>query len=365
MRCTNMLAQLWHAPEADQATGCSTTGSSEAAMLAGLALKRRWQHARRAAGSADRPAEPRDGDQRPGLLGEVRELLGRRDAAGADGGRALPPHRGGGGDALRREHDRCRRDARFDLRRLIRAGAGDLRRPRRSPRTHGARRAGPCRRSLRRVRRAVHRPRARLGLPASARRLDQRLGPQVRARVSGRWLDRLARRSCAPGRPDLPRQLSRRRHADVRAQLLAPGRTGGRPVLQLPPPRASTVTARCRAPHATWRRDSPARSNELGVFRACSRAARNYRCSPSPSRTRSTNFNVFDVSRALRERGWLVPAYTFPANRTDLSALRIVVRQDFSHDVADLLMHDLERQLPRLKAQTAPVQTADAAGFHH
>ena len=33
------------------------------------------------------------------------------------------------------------------------------------------------------------------------------------------------------------------------------------------------------------------------------------------------NFTVFDVSNALRERGWQVPAYTFPANRTDLAAL--------------------------------------------
>ena len=40
-RCVNMLSRLWHAPEADEATGCSTTGSSEAAMLGGLALKRR------------------------------------------------------------------------------------------------------------------------------------------------------------------------------------------------------------------------------------------------------------------------------------------------------------------------------------
>ncbi|HWD69551.1 MAG TPA: pyridoxal-dependent decarboxylase, partial [Solirubrobacteraceae bacterium] len=36
-RCVNILAELWHADEAEQATGCSTTGSSEAAMLAGLA----------------------------------------------------------------------------------------------------------------------------------------------------------------------------------------------------------------------------------------------------------------------------------------------------------------------------------------
>ena len=40
-RCVNILANLWHAPDQDEATGCSTTGSSEAAMLAGLALKRR------------------------------------------------------------------------------------------------------------------------------------------------------------------------------------------------------------------------------------------------------------------------------------------------------------------------------------
>jgi glutamate decarboxylase len=56
VRCVNMLSRLWHAPDADQATGCSTTGSSEAAMLGGLALKRRWQKARAAAGlPADRP----------------------------------------------------------------------------------------------------------------------------------------------------------------------------------------------------------------------------------------------------------------------------------------------------------------------
>ncbi len=42
-RCVAMLADLWNAPDAQAATGCSTTGSSEACMLAGMALKRRWQ----------------------------------------------------------------------------------------------------------------------------------------------------------------------------------------------------------------------------------------------------------------------------------------------------------------------------------
>jgi glutamate decarboxylase len=49
-RCLAMLSHLWHAPDAEAATGCSTTGSSEAAMLGGLALKRRWQRRRAAAG---------------------------------------------------------------------------------------------------------------------------------------------------------------------------------------------------------------------------------------------------------------------------------------------------------------------------
>src|SRR5689334_23943162 len=56
VRCVNILSRLWHAPDAKEATGCSTTGSSEAAMLGGLALKRRWQKRRAAEGKpADKP----------------------------------------------------------------------------------------------------------------------------------------------------------------------------------------------------------------------------------------------------------------------------------------------------------------------
>ncbi|MGH2885451.1 MAG: pyridoxal-dependent decarboxylase, partial [Solirubrobacteraceae bacterium] len=42
-RCVNIVADLWSSPASESATGCSTTGSSEAAMLAGLALKWRWR----------------------------------------------------------------------------------------------------------------------------------------------------------------------------------------------------------------------------------------------------------------------------------------------------------------------------------
>ncbi|MFC8522027.1 glutamate decarboxylase [Pseudarthrobacter sp. NPDC057230] len=49
-RCWRMLADLWNAPDPAAAIGTSTIGSSEACMLAGLALKRGWQHRRRAEG---------------------------------------------------------------------------------------------------------------------------------------------------------------------------------------------------------------------------------------------------------------------------------------------------------------------------
>jgi glutamate decarboxylase len=55
-RCVHILADLWNAPHPHRAPGVSTIGSSEACMLGGLAFKRRWQRARRAAGkAADRP----------------------------------------------------------------------------------------------------------------------------------------------------------------------------------------------------------------------------------------------------------------------------------------------------------------------
>jgi glutamate decarboxylase len=53
-RCVQIIGNLWHVPGADPVTGCSTTGSSEAAMLGGLALKWRWRERMRGAG---RPAE--------------------------------------------------------------------------------------------------------------------------------------------------------------------------------------------------------------------------------------------------------------------------------------------------------------------
>jgi glutamate decarboxylase len=78
-------------------------------------------------------------------------------------------------------------------------------------------------------------------------------------------------------------------------------------------------------------------------------------------------WDVFAVSRTLRERGWQVPAYTFPKDREDLSALRIVVRNGFSHDLADLLLHDLRAAVDQLTEQSGPEGRPQSgpASFHH
>ena len=95
-----------------------------------------------------------------------------------------------------------------------------------------------------RVRRPVHRPRPRVGLPPAAGPVDQRLGPQVRAGLPGRGLGDLAQPRGAARRPRVRRQLPRRRHADVRPQLLAARQPGGGAVLQLRAPRHRRLPAR-------------------------------------------------------------------------------------------------------------------------
>jgi len=79
----------------------------------------------------------------------------------------------------------------------------------------------------------------------------------------------------------------------------------------------------------------------------------------------SRPYTVFDVSERLRDRGWLVPAYTFPENRQDLAALRVVVRNGFSRDLGDLLVADLERHVAYLDQLSSPLPKTASSGFHH
>jgi glutamate decarboxylase len=80
-------------------------------------------------------------------------------------------------------------------------------------------------------------------------------------------------------------------------------------------------------------------------------------------------YSVFDLSDRLRQRGWLVPAYTFPEDMQDTAVLRIVIRNGFSKDMADLLLDDLRVQAATLAAHPHPqaplVPGAPRATFAH
>jgi len=61
-------------------------------------------------------------------------------------------------------------------------------------------------------------------------------------------------------------------------------------------------------------------------------------------------YTEFDVSHALRSFGWQVPAYTMPDNASDVVVLRIVVREGFSADLARVLRDDMITALAHLDA---------------
>jgi glutamate decarboxylase len=63
------------------------------------------------------------------------------------------------------------------------------------------------------------------------------------------------------------------------------------------------------------------------------------------------NFTVFDLSDKLRERGWIVPAYTLPPNAEEKAVLRIVCRESFSRDLAEILVEDISRATKILEEQ--------------
>ncbi|MCX4512381.1 glutamate decarboxylase [Streptomyces sp. NBC_01619] len=370
-RCVAMLADLWHAPDPSSTVGCSTTGSSEACMLAGLALKRRWSKraAARAEGSrypgpGARPnlvmginvqvcwdkfcnfweVEPRlvpmEGDRFHldpqaaaelcdentigvvAILGStfdgsyepVAEVCAALDALQERTGLDIPVHVDGASGAM---------VAPFVDEGLV----WDFRLPRVSSINTSGHKYG-----------LVY-PGVGWALWRSPEELPEEL--VFRVNYLGGDMPTFALNFSRPG-------------AQVVAQyytFLRLGREGYRAVQQ-----TTREVARSLAEQIDALGDFQllTRGDQLPVFAVTT----------APD---ITNFDVFDVSRRLRENGWLVPAYTFPPNREDLSVLRFVCRNGFSADLAELLVEDVARIMPDLREQSAPLSKdkAAATGFHH
>jgi glutamate decarboxylase len=364
MRCVNILGNLWHAPDTQEAVGCSTTGSSEAAMLGGLALKRRWQHARAAAGKdASRPnlvmginvqvcwekfanywdvemrLVPMEGDRFhlsaeeavklcdentigvvavlgstfDGSYEPVQEICAALDDLQQRTGLDIPVHVDGASGAFVAPFADPDLVWDFQLSRVASINA--------SGHKYGLVYPG--------VGWIVWRDAA--ALPDDLVFWVNYLGDNMPT---------FALNFSRPG-------------AQVVAQyynFLRLGFDGYRKV-QLYSRSVATRLAAAIADIGPF--ELVTRGDELPVF-------------AFKIRDGIDNFTVFDVSNAVRQRGWLLPAYTFPANRTDLAALRVVVKLGFTHDMADLLVADIQRQLPRLQKQPEPVHdAAGASGFRH
>lgn len=78
-------------------------------------------------------------------------------------------------------------------------------------------------------------------------------------------------------------------------------------------------------------------------------------------------YTLYDLADRLRIRGWQVPAYSLPENVTDVVIQRILVRQGFSRDMADLLLQDFQRAIEHFAAHpvTVSVTEKEAGGFKH
>ena len=79
------------------------------------------------------------------------------------------------------------------------------------------------------------------------------------------------------------------------------------------------------------------------------------------------DYTLFDLSERLRMRGWQVAAYTMLPNITDLVVMRLIIRNGFSRDMADMLMEDMRRSIDHLHKHpvTKPLTAAEGTTFTH
>ncbi|GAB0147661.1 glutamate decarboxylase [Marichromatium sp. PS1] len=78
-----------------------------------------------------------------------------------------------------------------------------------------------------------------------------------------------------------------------------------------------------------------------------------------------TDYSVFDISHKLRESGWQVPAYTMPEHAESVAVLRVVVREGFSADLAELLLADLAKAVAHFEGLRAHDPAPPAPSFAH
>jgi len=363
--CWRILASLWNVPDVKNSIGTSTIGSSEACMLGGLAFKRRWQLARRAAGkSTEKPnlimssavqvcwekfcnyfeVEPRYvpvSDEHPALDGSqleqyvdentigvvaimgvtytgkyepVQEIAAALDALQEKTGLDIPIHVDGASGAMIAPF--LQPEIEWDFR---------------LPRVHSISTSGH-----------------KYGLVYPGvgwvvwRTLDA-LPEELIFRVSylGGDMPTLALNFSRPGSQVLLQYY----------QFLRLGREGYTAIQQECQDVAKYLSKEISEMGAF---DLWSDGSDIPVFA--------WRLKPG----HTENWNLYHLSDRLRMKGWLVPAYPMPDDMSDLTVQRIVVRNGLSRDLADELLDDIRAETAWLDGLSSPMPTeGQQPGFHH
>lgn len=72
---------------------------------------------------------------------------------------------------------------------------------------------------------------------------------------------------------------------------------------------------------------------------------------------KKAKWTLYDLQDKLQQSGWMIPAYTLPSNLEDIVVMRVVARQGFSRDMADMLLGDIKNAIAEFEKLEYPTPT--------
>ncbi|MCW2257198.1 glutamate decarboxylase [Providencia alcalifaciens] len=367
-RCVHMIADLWHSPDAINTLGCSTIGSSEAAMLGGLALKWQWRKKQAAQGKpTDKPnlicgpvqicwhkfaryfdvelrEIPLDGDR---LIMSPEEVLKRVDentigvipTLGVTFTCQYEPVK-----AVHDALDKLQKETGLDIPIHVDGASGGFLAPFCAPTLEWDF-------SLPRVK-SINASGHKFGLAPlgagwviwrEAKDLPEELIFNVN--YLGGNMPTFALNFSRPGGQIIAQyynflRLGREGYAKIHNSCYATAQYLAREIEKLGPfEMLFDGDSQKGIPAVAWKLKDDA----------------------------SSSYSLYDIADKLRSRGWQVPAYSMPANRQDLVVQRILVRHGVSLDLAALLIEDLKRTLAYFDKHpiSKPLSEDEGGGFNH
>jgi glutamate decarboxylase len=366
LRCVNMLARLWNAPESEEATGCSTIGSSEAAMLGGMALKWKWRKRRQARGkSADKPnlvmginvqvcwekfcryweVEPRfvpvEGNRFHLSAQEAIKLIDENTIGviaimGSTFDGSYEPVK-----AINDALEKLNAETGWEVPLHVDGASGGFIAPFLDPQLEWDFRL----KWVKSINTSGHKyglvyPGVGWIIWRDKDELPEEL--IFHCNYLGGDLPNFALNFSRPGNQVIAQyynflRLGKKGYRQIQQACRDTAMYLSREIAQMGP--FELITDGSDIPVFAWKL-----KDEIAT---------------------QTNYTLFDLADKLRERGWFVPAYTMPKNREDLIVQRVVVKEGFSRDMADMLLKDIQRAIAFFKSQPNYQPKLSGSHFHH